>query len=123
VKDEKLYIVHMLECAERILAYTQAGRDDFFRDPKTQDAVIRNFEVIGEAAKRVPKTTQELCPEVPWRQVAGFRDVLIHQYEGVDLQQVWQRVVEDLPPVRDALKRLLERFEERISESDSQKTN
>ena len=87
MKDERLYIVHMVECAERIADYTSAGRDAFMHDPKTQDAVLRNFEVMGEAAKRVPAVTRDACPEVPWRLIAGFRDVLIHQYEGVDIDR------------------------------------
>jgi len=97
VKDDQLYI---------------AGRDDFLRDPKTQDAVVRNFEIIGEAAKRVSETTRDLAAEIPWRRIAGFRDILIHQYEGVDLQQVWERVTKDLPALRNALEKLREHLGE-----------
>jgi uncharacterized protein with HEPN domain len=111
VKDEKLYIVHMLECAERIRSYTQAGCNSFLHDLKTQDAVIRNFEIIGEAAKRVSQSVRDLAPEIPWKQVAGFRDVLIHEYEGVDLEETWKRVERDLPILLGALKKLLGRME------------
>jgi uncharacterized protein with HEPN domain len=103
VKDDRLYIVHMLECVERIEWYTQGGRDGFLTDPKTQDAVIRNFEIIGEAAKRVSETTRARAPEIPWSRIAGFRDVLIHQYEGVDLEGVWERVERDMPALKDQL--------------------
>jgi len=103
VKDDRLYLVHMLECALRIAEYTQAGRDEFLRDSKTQDAVVRNFEIIGEAAKRVTPATRSRLPQIPWRRIAGFRDVLILQYEGLDLQQVWVRIERDLPVLTDAL--------------------
>jgi hypothetical protein len=59
-----------------------------FADPRTQDAVIRNFEVIGEAAKRIPEEYRKGQPAIPWRELAGFRDVLIHQYEGVSVAEI-----------------------------------
>lgn len=111
MKDEKLYLIQMLERAERIFAYTHGGREDFLRDVKTQDAVLRSFEIMGEAAKRVSPSFQDRAPEIPWRRLAGFRDVLIHQYEGVDLEEVWKRIEIDLPPLARALRKLLEQLE------------
>jgi uncharacterized protein with HEPN domain len=75
VKDDRLYLVHMLECARRIVAYTQAGQEAYLLDTKTQDAVIRNFEIAGEAAKRVSPLTRTRFPDIPWGRIAGFRDV------------------------------------------------
>ena len=72
-----------------------------------QDAVIRNFEVIGEAIKRLPNEYRINHPEIPWRLMAGFRDVLIHGYEGVDLARVWLAAYQDLPDVEQALSRIL----------------
>ena len=66
MKKDRIYLLHLLECADRIELNTQLGRDAFLADPKTQDAVIRNFEIIGEAAKRVSAATQILDPEIPW---------------------------------------------------------
>jgi uncharacterized protein with HEPN domain len=78
MKDDRLYLVQMLERADRIFDYTENGREEFLYDPKTQDAVLRSFEVMGEAAKRVPQAIRDQAPEIPWRRLAGFRDVLIH---------------------------------------------
>ncbi len=107
MKDERLYVIQMLERAERIFGYTESGREEFLTNSMIQDAVLRSFEVMGEAAKRVSQPLRDQAPEIPWRRLAGFRDVLIHQYEGVDLEEVWKRVVEDLPPLLQSLKALL----------------
>lgn len=107
MKDDRVYLLHMREAAERISRFTVGGREQFLTDPMRQDAVLRNFEVLGEAAKRVSGTTRERYPELPWRQVAGFRDVIIHQYEGVDLDQVWLRVENDLPELATRLDAIL----------------
>jgi uncharacterized protein with HEPN domain len=77
------------------------------RDTKTQDAVIRNFEVIGEAAKRVPPEYRAAHPSIPWQLMAGFRDVLIHGYEGVDIVRVWITPTRDLALVRRAILAIL----------------
>ncbi|MGH7773980.1 MAG: HepT-like ribonuclease domain-containing protein [Candidatus Binatia bacterium] len=93
-KDSRVYLAHILECAQKIERYTRGGEKQFHNDTMLQDAVIRNFEIIGEAAKRVPETYRRRHSEIPWRLMTGFRDVLIHAYEGVDLKRVWQ-----IPPL------------------------
>ena len=110
MKDERVYLLHALEAIDAILGYTSDGRDAFFADRKTQDAVIRNIEIIGQAVKGVSDDTRALEPGVPWRQIAGMRDKLIHEYFGVDLNLVWDVVERDLPEVRPALEALGDRL-------------
>jgi uncharacterized protein with HEPN domain len=107
VKDPRVYLAHILECIGRIESYVAKGKDSFFGEPLIQDAVIRNFEVIGEAAKRVPETYRQANPGIPWRSLASFRDVLIHQYEGVSLLRVWEVIENELPGLKAALISLL----------------
>ncbi|MEJ5237563.1 MAG: HepT-like ribonuclease domain-containing protein [Limisphaera sp.] len=88
-KDRRICLAHMLECIQKIERFTAGGKGRFLADELVQDAVLRNFEVIGEAAKRLDDVHGSLHPEIPWRALAGLRDVLIHQYEAVDLERVW----------------------------------
>ncbi|MGD0947395.1 MAG: DUF86 domain-containing protein [Candidatus Binatia bacterium] len=103
-KDPRLYLIHMIECIDRIRAYTDAGREAFFANQMAQDAVYRNLQVLGEAAKRVPEAVRALAPAIPWRGIAGLCDVIVHQYEGVDPVQVWNVVENEIgrfePPLR-----------------------
>lgn len=122
-KDPRVYLAHILECAEKIERYTKGGERKFLKDTMTQDAVIRNFEIIGEAAKRVPESYRRRHSEIPWRLMAGFRDVLIHAYEGVDLKRVWRIAREDLPRVKAAIEKILpplEKLEKELAKRQSE---
>ncbi|MCC5636044.1 DUF86 domain-containing protein [Nostoc sp. CHAB 5844] len=84
MRDERRYLLDIAECIERIQEYTCNGRDAFIRTRMIQDAVVRNFEIIGEATKRISSDLRQKYPSVKWQQIAGFRDVLIHDYLRVD---------------------------------------
>lgn len=103
-KDKTVYLRHIYDCVARIKEYVQDGKEAFFRDRKTQDAVIRNLEVIGQAVKDIGvgelATTQ---PGVPWAQVAGARNILAHHYFGVDLKLIWTIVERDLPALEEKI--------------------
>jgi len=106
--DDRLYLTHILECLDKIEQYAAVGRDAFDADPMRQDAIIRNFEIVGEATKRLSEEVRSLRPDISWREVAGFRDVLIHGYLGVDLNQVWNIIQNDMPALKDAVTELLD---------------
>lgn len=111
-KDPRVYLAHILERIQKIERFTADGKQRFLTDELVQDAVLRNFEVIGEAAKRLDDAYRAAHPDIPWRALAGLRDVLIHQYEGVDLERVWAIVVGDLPDLKRSIAALLPPLEE-----------
>lgn len=99
MKDDRFYLIHILERIQRIESYTTGGREAFLASSMIQDAVIRNFEIIGEAAKQVSESFRLVHPGLPWRRLAGFRDVLIHNYPGVDpaLRDGIEAALQDTP--------------------------
>jgi uncharacterized protein with HEPN domain len=102
VKDDRLYRRHMLERCHRITRFIAAGRDAFMASEQLQDAVIRNVEVIGEAAKRVSAGARDRLASLDWKAICGMRDVLIHDYIGVDLDEVWNVASSRIPELQAA---------------------
>jgi len=110
-RDPSIPLAHIRDAADRITAYTALGRDAFFASTMAQDAVIRNLEIIGEAVKQLDSATRKRAPSIPWRRIAGMRDVLIHHYFGVDLQTVWTVVENEIPRLKQSVETLLETLE------------
>jgi uncharacterized protein with HEPN domain len=81
--------------------------EDFKRDKKTIYAVVRGIEVMGEAAKKIPKTLKDKYREIPWKKMAGMRDKLIHEYFGVDVEILWETIKDDLPSIKPLVQELL----------------
>ncbi len=112
MKSQEAYLRGILKCVERIEAYTQNGQDEFVQSNLIQDAVIRNFEVIGEIVKRLSPELLNKTSHIPWRQIAGFRDVLIHDYDEIDLESVWNTRQHYMPPLKEAVIELLANLDE-----------
>jgi uncharacterized protein with HEPN domain len=103
------YLRDMLENAEKALSFVQGlDYDGFCKDDKALYAVIRALEIIGEAARQIPEKVRENNPETPWREIAGMRNKLTHEYFGVNTKVVWRTVHEDLPVIIPALRKMLD---------------
>jgi uncharacterized protein with HEPN domain len=89
MKDDRFYLLHIRDACEQIMALARDGERVFHTDRKTQDAMIRNFQIIGEAAKIVSTSLKERKQDIPWREIAGMRNRLVHDYFDVDLDVVW----------------------------------
>jgi uncharacterized protein with HEPN domain len=107
VKDDRFYLLHIRDALADLRAYASPGRDAFVAERLRQDGIIRKLEVIGEAVKGLSAETRARCPEIPWRQIAGMRDKIAHEYFGVNLQLVWMVVERDLPALEQAVAALL----------------
>jgi uncharacterized protein with HEPN domain len=102
------YLRDMLENAEKAVSFVQGmDYDGFCKDDKAMYAVIRAFEIIGEAARQIPDNVQKANPEIPWREIVGMRNKLTHEYFGVNSKVVWRTVQEDLPVIIPALQKIV----------------
>jgi uncharacterized protein with HEPN domain len=107
VKDDRVYLQHIRDALDDIEAYTSAGREAFFAERMRQDATLRKLQVTGEAVKKLSEDTKSRQPQVLWKQIAGIRDKVIHEYFGINLEIVWGVVTSDLPSLRRAIRDLL----------------
>lgn len=107
-RDMRVYLEDILDSIEKIYEYTsQVTEEEFRKSPAIQDAVIRRFEIIGEAVKHFPDSLKKQHPEIPWKEIAGTRDKLIHEYFGVRLERIWDTIINDLPTLKSAIQSML----------------
>ena len=103
---DQVLLAHMRECLDRIREYTNADRAQFDTSRLVQDGVIRNLQTLAESSQRLSSEIKSTEPQIPWRELAGFRNVIVHGYLGVDLGAVWLVVEQDLPPLAEAVNRM-----------------
>lgn len=104
---DKVYITHMLKCIARIEEYV--GDDELrFRESRlVQDAVVRNLQTLAESSQRLSDVIKANEPNVQWRAISGFRNILVHDYLAIDIDAIWVVVEKELPPLRETLQRML----------------
>ena len=108
MKDDKLYLLHMQECVQRVEKYTAGGRGEFMASDLIQDGVIRNLQIMAESSQRISDERKERHFEVDWFRISGFRNVLVHDYLGVDVEQVWNIIENDLTALKQAVAAMLD---------------
>lgn len=105
---DHLYLQHILDAIQKIDLYIQVGREEFFGLSHWQDAVVRQLEIIGEASKGLSADLRAKHTDIPWRRICGLRDVLIHNYMGVDLNAVWEVTQTQLPILKIRIQAILQ---------------
>ena len=111
-KNPKIFLEDILESIERIEGYTKGKTlENFLEDYEKQDAIIKRLEIIGEAVKNIPISIKRKYPEIPWKDIAGMRDVLIHEYFGVKMERVWDTAKKDIPKLKRQIAEILSSFE------------
>ena len=110
--DQSAFLNHILDAIKKIEKYLQGiDEDAFTKNDLVQDGVIRQIEIIGEAVKRLSNDLKSKSPLVPWQDIAGMRDKLIHDYFGIDIDTVWLTVEKDIPVLKKEIKQIIENLE------------
>lgn len=103
MREDSVYIHHIVECIRRIEDNSNPGREEFLHNHTLQDAVLRNLQTLSEATQRLSDEAKAGHPEIEWSRVAAFRNVLVHNYLGIDLDTVWEIVQRDIPELKRAI--------------------
>jgi len=111
-RDYRDYLQDILDSINDVASFIGGmGFEEFKRDRKTVNAVVRSIEVIGEASKRIPRGLKAKYKGVPWREMAGMRDKLIHEYFGVDVEILWKTAKDDIPPLKNVVQDMMKSLE------------
>lgn len=108
MKNDRTYLEHILESIELIEQYIKdLSKEGFLSSSKTQDAVVKRIEIIGEAAKNISAFTRRKYPSLPWKGMTGMRDIMVHDYFGIDYEIVWQTCMCDFPDLKQKIQELI----------------
>ncbi len=99
-KTDLPYLLNIRTCLTRIEDYTRGGRDLFLQDYKTQDAVLRNLQTLAESSQKLSEDYKFKHPNIPWKKLSGFRNILVHNYLGLSLEKVWDVIEKELPQLK-----------------------
>lgn len=111
-KDPGKFIAHVLECIELIEQYSQnKTQKEFVKSVQLQDSIIRRVEIIGEAVKSIPQDLKHKFPKIPWKEIAGMRDIIVHEYFKVDLLLTWEVTTKDIPKLKKDFINIQEQLE------------
>ena len=111
MRDDRLYLIHIEECLARIHQYLEGGHESFVTSTLIQDAVLRNLQVLAQSSQGLSESLKGLHPEIDWRGIAAFRNVLVHDYLGINLVRVWEIIDGELPQLRNKVRSILQRLE------------
>jgi uncharacterized protein with HEPN domain len=107
MKDDSIYLEYIIDCIDRINEYTEYDQFVFMNSQMVQDAVIRNLQTLTESTQKLSEELKSQHPEINWKAISGFRNILVHNYLGLDLSQIWIVIENRLPPLRESLEKLL----------------
>jgi uncharacterized protein with HEPN domain len=108
MKDDRVYLSHILDCIRRIEENTAGGKDAFFASHTLQDAVLRNLQTLAESTQRLSEKLKMRHPEVEWRRIGAFRNILVHDYLGIDMERIWEITQRDVPALKTTVLRMRE---------------
>jgi len=108
MKDDCVYLHHILECIAAIQSYTEGGQTAFLSDRKTQKAALRELQELAESTQRLSAKLKTHYPTIPWRDIGGFRNIIVHNYLGLNVFQIWSIIEQELPSLREAIEAILQ---------------
>lgn len=112
MKDDQLYLIHLQECIARIEEYVAGGQTVFMQSTLIQDAVLRNLQTLGQSVGRLSSPLREAHPDVDWRGIVGLRNILVHDYLGINLARIWEIIERDVPDLKRTVEAMLREFDD-----------
>jgi uncharacterized protein with HEPN domain len=114
MKDEKVYLQYILECIQKIEEDIACGRETFMNSHLYQDAVLRNLHTLTESTQRISENLKREHPEVEWKSIAAFRNILVHDYLGIDIDRIWHTAFQDVPELKKSIQKMIEQIDKKF---------